>query len=156
MSDPKDVINQLRRAHSMSVSGPRVAADATLYGLGAETLSRVLRERDEAREELRDKRHDGRAKSERTSWARLVPEDVLYPESFSLLGTKTGAGMDARRDGNRLYCRNSEGLLMPIPGEVWQEDSSGRRFLVLATAEYRHHAVIDVTEYVGPIPEEKS
>lgn len=147
-----EVLGLLRRGHRMSISSAYVADDATLYGMAAIALERVMKERDELKEDLREKKNDAREASERRSWARLVPEDVLYPDEFGLLGTVPGVGMIARLEGNRIYHRNFEALLQPIPGQVWRHDASGRTFLVLATAEYQHHAVIDVVEYVGPIP----
>lgn len=151
--DEAEVLAILKRAHKMSISGPGVADDATTYGLAALTLEEVIQERDAAREELRDKRNDAREASERRSWSKLVPENVLYPHYFRLQGTSTGAATPGRLDGNRIYVRHFDGLLQPIPGQVWKQDGTGRTFLVLATAEHRHHAVIDVTEYVGEIPE---
>lgn len=150
--EPREVVALLRRAHKMSVSGPHVPDDATTYGMGAVALERALLDLEAAREELRDKRTDDRRESEKRSWARLVPESVLYPDHFLLMGTSTGAGMRGRLADGRIYHRNHDGLLQPVPGEVWLHESTNLTYLVLATAEYRNHAVIDVMRYTGPIP----
>lgn len=150
--DEKEVLAMLKRAHKMSISGPGVADDATTYGMAAVALEKAYQERDEALEDLRDKKSDAREADESRSWARLVPESYLYPDEFQLQGTTTGAGMQARLDGNRIYARNFDGLLQPIPGEVYLHVRTGRYFLVLATAEHRHHAVMDVVDYTGPMP----
>lgn len=150
--DEEEALAMLKRAHKMSISGPGVADDATTYGMAAVALEKAYQERDEALEDLRDKKSDAREADESRSWARLVPESYLYPDEFQLQGTTTGAGMQARLDGNRLYCRNFDGLLQPIPGEVYLQTRTNTYFLVLATEEHRHHAVVHVEPYTGPLP----
>jgi hypothetical protein len=151
--DEEDLIEKLNRAHKMTISGPGVAGNATTYGAAALALKKAYQERDEALEALRDKSNDAREASEQRSWSKLVPERFLYPDYFELMGTSTGAATHGRLSGNRIYVRHFSGLLQPIPGQVWRRETGGTLYLVLATAEYRHHAVVDVEEFTGPIPE---
>lgn len=152
MRDPEEVETALRRAHEAAVNGI-TDKPVTLYKLAADTIGSMRKQLADAREEIRDKSHDARKRDERASWARLVPESVLYPHSFSLLGTDTGAGFAGRLADGKIYKRNFDGLLQPIPGEVYRQDDTGKAFLVLACEVHLTHAVAHVTEYAGPIPE---
>lgn len=147
-----DVLNLLKQAHMNTASHRDVPLDATVYGAGALALEKAVRERDEALEALRSAKETGREAAERRTWATLVPESILYPEDFRLQGTKTGAGMRGRLKDSQIFTRNFEGLLLPIPGEVWNQVSTGTDFLVVATVEHQHHAVVDVVPYDGDMP----
>lgn len=144
----------LARAHRMSISGESSSATSTLYGASAAAIEDLSNSLAKAHQELRDFR-TAREAAEAKAWSVIISEDALYPDTFELQATTTGAGFNGRQSGDKIYVRNFESVLLPTPGTIYKNSETGTLYLVIHVESYETSAVIHTAVYEGEVPEAK-